>query len=814
MGAVRLRAWSELRRRPLAAVVLLLLVGVSGAAVLAPLAGARRADRALPRFIERQRQPDAAVFVGSEAEGGTASFTRKREAGAIADLPYVERALRAAPVIAADVDPDEPAGRHRRLATVGVDPGALALFGRPIVLDGRMPDERRADEVAIDEEMADRVGLEVGDTYRMAAYEASQLQAVGSSAVPPRGPVSDLEVVGVVRYPHDLIPVRTDQDNLYVQEANLYLTPAWWERHGPDLATYGVGITAELAGGPADVHRLATDVRRLFGPVSFVNRINRESGLTDIPLDGVERAIDLETQALRAFAVLAGIAGFVIVGQALTRQVVAETAETPVLAALGMARRQIVAAATLRAAAVATGGALLAVGGAVALSPLTPIGVARRAIPSPGASVDLPVLAIGALALMAMVSGFALVASWRRVTTDRRAAPLRPAAPGRLALPLSASVGVALARRTGAGPVPLRTAAVAASITVVAVTAAIGWRGSLDRLHHEPADFGVTWDVSVGNGTTREEATAAEERLEADDAIAAFAGITTADVVVDGKPLAAVVAYDRRGSVAPRVLEGRAPTRDDEIALGQESLEAVGVDVGDTVEVAAPDLEPQQFRISGRLVLNSAAIDDRITPGEGAYLTEPGLARLAPAELEEATAPQSFLIRFRQGVNREAALQRLDKAFGGFVVRPLTSDEIDNVTRVSDLPAVLAGVVSLLGIGAAAHAFTTTVRRRRRELAVLRCLGCLRRQVSAALGWQAAALAIVALAVGVPLGIALGRWTWTLTAADLGVASDPAVPLVGIGAVALATFVVVQVVAVLPGALTRRVPPAAALRTE
>jgi hypothetical protein len=620
MGAIWLRARSEMRRGVLTTLVLVLLVGIAGAAVLAALAGARRGERALPQFIARQRQPDAAVFVGGEAEGGTASPTGQREAARIAELPYVERALRAAPVMVAEVDPGGASGRHRRLATVGIDPGALGLFGRPIILEGRMPVEDRADEVAIDEELAERAGLEVGDTYRIAAYEAAQRQAVARGVVAPRGAPSDLEVVGLVRYPRDLIPVRTDQDNLYVQNADLYLTPAWWGRHGPDFATYGVGITAELSGGRSDVHRLAGDVRRLFGPVSFVNRITPEAGLSDVPLDGVERAIDLETRALQAFAALAAVAGSVIVGQALTRQVVAEMAETPVIAALGMTRRQVVAAATVRAAVIAAGGAVLAVVGAVALSPLAPIGVARRAVPSPGVSADGSVLVVGALAIVALVSGCAAVTSWRRIGVDRHRVPSRRvvAAGG---LPLTASIGIALLRRTQARPLPLRTAAVAALTTVVAITAAVGWRDSLAQLHDEPANYGVTWDVAVGNGTTPEEAVAAQDTLAADDTVAAFTGITTADVVVEGEPLPVVVSYRGRGSVSPRVLAGRAPSTAEEIALGRDSLAAVGASVGDTVEVAAADLDPKSFRISGLLVLNSAAIDDRITPAEGGFLT-------------------------------------------------------------------------------------------------------------------------------------------------------------------------------------------------
>jgi len=68
-------------------------------------------------------------------------------------------------------------------------------------------------------------------------------------------------------------------------------------------------------------------------------------------------------------------------------------------------------------------------------------------------------------------------------------------------------------------------------------------------------------------------------------------------------------------------------------------------------------------------------------------------------------------------------------------VTALTPEDVENLSRVSALPALLAGLVTLLGIGATVHATVTTVRRRRRELAVLRGLGFVRRRLSATLAW-------------------------------------------------------------------------------
>jgi hypothetical protein len=93
-------------------------------------------------------------------------------------------------------------------------------------------------------------------------------------------------------------------------------------------------------------------------------------------------------------------------------------------------------------------------------------------------------------------------------------------------------------------------------------------------------------------------------------------------------------------------------------------------------------------------------------------------------------------------------------------------------------------------------------------------LGFVRRQVSATLAWQASAVAAVALVVGLPVGVALGRWSWRLTADALWVVSTPEIPVAALALVAVAAVVVVNAAALGAAALVRRGSPSAALRAE
>ena len=127
---------------------------------------------------------------------------------------------------------------------------------------------------------------------------------------------------------------------------------------------------------------------------------------------------------------------------------------------------------------------------------------------------------------------------------------------------------------------------------------------------------------------------------------------------------------------------------------------------------------------------------------------------------------------------------------------------------------MLAGLLALLAASTLAHLLVTSVRRRRRDLAVLKTLGFVRRQVSAAVAWQATTVALVALAAGLPLGVALGRWTWTLLIDRIGLGAEPVTPWPALLAAALATVLAANLVAAWPGRMAARTRPAVALRSE
>jgi hypothetical protein len=85
--------------------------------------------------------------------------------------------------------------------------------------------------------------------------------------------------------------------------------------------------------------------------------------------------------------------------------------------------------------------------------------------------------------------------------------------------------------------------------------------------------------------------------------------------------------------------------------------------------------------------------------------------------------PSAFLVRFAPGVDRERAVANLRRDLTGFMFTPRPHAEVRNLQRVGGLPGLLAGLVVLLALAMMTHTLVTSVRRRRRDLAVLKTLG-------------------------------------------------------------------------------------------
>ena len=123
-------------------------------------------------------------------------------------------------------------------------------------------------------------------------------------------------------------------------------------------------------------------------------------------------------------------------------------------------------------------------------------------------------------------------------------------------------------------------------------------------------------------------------------------------------------------------------------------------------------------------------------------------------------------------------------------------------------------MLALLAVATLAHALLTGVRRRRRDLAVLKTLGLRRSQVIRVVSWQASALAAAALLVGLPLGVLAGRWAWALFAGSAGVSDQADIPVALVLATIPAALLLANLLAAGPGWAAARISPGTVLRSE
>src|SRR5262249_53354296 len=131
-----------------------------------------------------------------------------------------------------------------------------------------------------------------------------------------------------------------------------------------------------------------------------------------------------------------------------------------------------------------------------------------------------------------------------------------------------------------------------------------------------------------------------------------------------------------------------------------------------------------------------------------------------------------------------------------------------------NVPLVLASLFALVALATLIHVLITSVRRRRKDLAILRTLGFKKRQIASAVAWQSVVLACLALVIGIPAGGLIGRLGWSLFATNLGVVSIPVIAWVPVVVAIPVTIGVAVLISIGPALAARRTKPATVLRAE
>jgi FtsX-like permease family len=232
----------------------------------------------------------------------------------------------------------------------------------------------------------------------------------------------------------------------------------------------------------------------------------------------------------------------------------------------------------------------------------------------------------------------------------------------------------------------------------------------------------------------------------------------------------------------------------------------------------------------------ASIVSDHTSMGTGVFIANGLLPatflKAMDSPIKTLNGPNLALVRLRAGVSPSAGradMQRIaraaNKAFAEVpdgqgagdtiaVVGVQRPAEIVDYRTIGVTPTLLVSGLALGAVAALALTLAASVRRRRRDLALLKTLGFTQRQLAAAVAWQASVAAVVGIAVGIPVGIVLGRWLWVLFARLIYAVPQPTVPVVSVVLIGLGTVVLANVVATIPARIASRTPTALMLRAE
>ncbi len=850
------RQRATFRQRRSGYLSLVLLIGLVGGLALGSVAAARRTQSSFATYLASTNPSDlgVSVFGGPSSGGGSVPVYSRSATAAIARLPGVKHVEAAVPIAAAPLDTH---GAPELEAINDIQPVASVdgLFfdqDRLAVVAGRPADPRKADQVVMTALAAHLLGVHVGEVIHYGFYDSQQESepGFGTAAVPPLFRV-DATLVGLVQVNNAVV-----EDDIDRYPTFEFFTPALGREIVADsglgtegAVTYGLQLDQGNRGVLA-AEREFSSVAPPGNTVAF-----HDTGNVEVKVDRTVKPLVI---ALGVFGGVALLAALLIAVQLISRQLGEAAGDLEVLRAFGADQTAMMGDSLIGLASSIVAGSLLAAGVAVALSPLAPLGPVRPVYPDPGIAVDWTVLGIGVGILVAVLGVAALVLAYRGTPyrAARRALATAPNASRTVeavassGLPVPTLVGVrfALERGRGRTAVPVRSTMLGAVLAVALVVATLTFGSGLQTLVSRPTLYGwnFTYLLNASNTTPPQSL----RLLDHDPDVTAWEGYDYNVAEIDGQGIPFLLDYGhstQKAPISPPILSGHAVEGNHQIVLGAATLAQLHKHLGDTVTVSygTPEdgpvyVPPTTYVVVGTATMPavgySSVIDDHTSMGTGALISVSGLPQAFQQASQSSIAvlngPNLVFVRLRAGLTAAAGradLQRVadaaDRALASApkgagsgddvvvlgVQRPA---EIVNYGTIGETPALLATALAAAAMVALGLTLTASVRRRRRELALLKSLGFTHGQLAAAVAWQASVSSAVGIIIGVPVGIAAGRTLWTLFAREIYAVPQPTVPVLWVAVVALGTLALANVVAAVPGRMAARTPTALLLRAE
>jgi len=343
---------------------------------------------------------------------------------------------------------------------------------------------------------------------------------------------------------------------------------------------------------------------------------------------------------------------------------------------------------------------------------------------------------------------------------------------------------------------------------VVVLVTTVTFGASLDNLVSHPALYGWNWNYALLSGFAGQEDLPGHQiatLLNQDPDIKAWFGRQLRWSQAR-RPTVPMLTERPGSSVAPPLLSGHGLDASDQVVLGGTTLTELHKRVGDTVTFANRLAKPRRLLIVGTATMPSMTTSG-LGMGTGAMVSDEAIFRLrcsiSNRALFRAQMPSSFASEPGPTPRRHTDLLR--RSTTRSMLCPMTAARREAWFSLLR-PAEIVNFRSwgLLrrprcrfrrrGDCALGLTLGASVRRRRRDLALLKALGFTQRQLATSIAWQATVAAVIGIVFGIPFGIVVGRELLDTFAHNINAVPNPTVPLalvllVGIGALAFANLV-------------------------
>ncbi len=331
--------------------------------------------------------------------------------------------------------------------------------------------------------------------------------------------------------------------------------------------------------------------------------------------------------------------------------------------------------------------------------------------------------------------------------------------------------------------------------------------------------------ITAGGGYGNIALDDASRILDRDANIRAWGGATFGLGQLDGRQTP-MIGLAPGSAVAPPVVHGSAPQASGEIVLGTATARELRVSIGDSITLSGGD-RAVHLRVVGLATFPTIGKQHvaRTSLGVGAWVAPelvPGANRDILGNVRSGLGPRAIFVHFRSGTDEAAAIEQLRTTtkpladFAGLDVLPVQRPaEIVNSSQIARprrcclrwRSAWERSFRSLSRSGAQSDAINATSHFSRRS-------GVRVGNFAATVAWQASVTTLIALTLGIPFGIVIGRWLWTHFAQQLDVVVEPSVSLIALVVIAVSALLAANAAAAIPARRARRVSPAHVLRSE